>query len=366
MLSSKPMEGHPKVARKIPVGILGATGTVGQRFVERLADHPWFDLVAVAASDRSRGRSYGEASRWRLPSALPSNTAAMTVAAVTDELPCAIVFSALDAAVARDVEPECARRGMMVFSNASAHRMDSDVPLLIPEVNPDSLDLVVRQRRERGWKGAIITNSNCSTMFLAIALAPLERAFGVERVFVATMQAVSGAGYPGVPSLDILGNVIPDIPEEAAKMEREVVKILGRTRDMVVEPAAAVISAMTYRVAVEDGHTESVSVGLSRRASAAEVESAWRDFRGPEEVAALPSAPRRPIHYLSETQRPQPRRDVDTEAGMATLVGGLKPCALLDWKFTVLGHNTVRGAAGASVLNAEYAAVKGLLDCDCH
>lgn len=351
-----------KSARKIPVGVLGATGTVGQRFLERLADHPWFEIAAVAASERSKGKTYREAARWRLPSPLSERVAAMTVAGVTDELPCAIVFSALDAATAREVEPECARRGMLVFSNASAHRMDADVPLLIPEINPDSLDLVARQRQERGWKGAIITNANCSTIFLAIALAPLHAAFGIERVFVTTMQAVSGAGYPGVPSLDILGNVIPDIPEEAEKMEREVAKILGRTREARVEPAPFVISAMTYRVAVEDGHTESVSAGLSRRVRASEVEGAWRDFRGSAEVAALPSAPRRPIHYLSEPQRPQPRRDVDAEQGMATLVGGLKPCSLLDWKFTVLGHNTVRGAAGASVLNAEFAAVKGLLD----
>src|SRR5512143_1882449 len=252
---------------KIPVGVLGATGTVGQRFVERLADHPWFELAAVAASDRSRGRAYGEASRWRLPSKLPDRIAAMPVASVAEELPCAIVFSALDSAIAREVEPECARRGMMVFSNASAHRMDPDVPLLIPEVNPDSIGLVERQRRERGWKGAILTNSNCSTMFLAISLAPLHRAFGVEKVFVSTMQAVSGAGYPGVPSLDILGNVIPDIPEEAAKMEREVVKILGETRGEEVVPAGFPVSAMTYRVPVEDGHTEAVFVSLSRKAS---------------------------------------------------------------------------------------------------
>jgi aspartate-semialdehyde dehydrogenase len=236
------------------------------------------------------------------------------------------------------------------------------VPLLIPEINGDALGLVARQQKERGWKGAIITNANCSTIFLAIALAPLDREFGVEKVFVSTMQAVSGAGYPGVPSLDILGNVIPDIPEEGAKIEREVARILGRLSGGAVAPAPFTISAMTYRVAVEDGHTESVSAGFSRRATASEVESAWRDFRGPAEVAALPSAPKRPIHYLSEPQRPQPRRDVDTERGMATLVGGLKPCPLLDWKFTVLGHNTIRGAAGASVLNAEYAAVKGLLD----
>ena len=348
--------------KRIPVGILGATGTVGQRFVERLADHPWFELAAVAASDRSRGKPYGEASRWRLPSKLPGSVAAMTVAAVTDELPCAIVFSALDSSVAREVEPECARRGMLVFSNASAHRMDEDVPLLIPEINPDSMSLLARQRRQRGWRGAIVTNSNCSTMFLAIALAPLDREFGVEKCFVSTMQAVSGAGYPGVPSLDILGNVIPDIPEEAAKMEREVVKILGRTQGDTVVPAGFPVSAMTYRVAVEDGHMESVSVALSRRVPAEEMERAWREFRGSEEVAALPSAPKRPIHYLPETHRPQPRRDVDTEQGMATLVGGLKPCPIFDWKFTVLGHNTVRGAAGASVLNAELAAVKGLLD----
>jgi len=346
-----------ETAQKIPVGLLGATGAVGQRFVERLVDHPWFELAAVAASDRSRGKSYAEAARWRLTSPLPERGGAMTVAGVTDELPCAIVFSALDAATAREIEPLCARRGMLVFSNASAYRMDADVPLLIPETNADALGLVARQQRERGWKGAIITNANCSTIFLAIALAPLDRAFGVEKVFVTTMQAVSGAGYPGVPSLDILGNVIPDIPEEGAKIEREVAKILGKTGG-----GAFTISAMTYRVAVEDGHTESVSAGFSRRASVSEVESAWSEFRGSAEVAALPSAPKRPIHYLSEPQRPQPRRDVDAERGMATLVGGLKPCALLDWKFTVLGHNTIRGAAGASVLNAEYAAVKGLLD----
>jgi aspartate-semialdehyde dehydrogenase len=281
---------------------------------------------------------------------------------VTEDMPCAIVFSALDAATAREAEPACARRGLLVFSNASAHRMDEDVPLLIPEINADSLDLIERQRSRRGWKGAIITNANCSTMFLAMALAPLDRAFGIEKVVVATMQAVSGAGYPGVPSLDILGNVIPDIPEEAEKIEREVVKILGRTREAAVEPASFPISAMTYRVPVEDGHTESVSVGLSRRAAASEMEAAWREFRGPEDVAGLPSAPERPVRYLSEPHRPQPRRDVSTGRGMVALVGGLKPSRVLDWKFTVLGHNTVRGAAGASVLNAEYAAVRGLLD----
>ncbi len=349
--------------QKIPVGLLGATGTVGQRFVERLANHPWFELTAVAASDRSRGKSYVEAARWRLDSALPERVAAMTLLPSDADLPCRIVFSALDAAAARELEPACARQGKWVFSNASAFRMEPDVPLVIPEINSGSLALVARQQKQRGWKGAIVTNANCSTIFLAMALAPLARTFGVEKVFVTTMQAVSGAGYPGVPSLDILGNVIPDIPEEARKIERETAKILGEYRDGVIEPAAIAISAMTYRVAVEDGHTESVSVGLGRRGiEAPEMIAAWSNFRGPEAVRVLPSAPAFPIHYLDAPQRPQPRRDVAREDGMVAVIGGLKPCPLLDWKFTALGHNTVRGAAGASVLNAEAVAAEGLLD----
>lgn len=343
---------------RIPVGVLGATGTVGQRFVERLADHPWFEITALAASERSATRPYGEASRWRLSSPLPEDLAAMEVAHVMDELPCRAVFSALDGATAREVEPLFARRGAFVFSNASAHRMDDDVPLLIPEVNPDALDVLERQRSVRGWTGALVTNANCSTIFLAMALAPLDRAFGVERAFVSTLQAVSGAGYPGVPSLDILGNVIPDIPEEAAKIEREVAKILGGARDAA---APLVLSAMTYRVPVEEGHMESVSVGLARRAGPEELENAWEGFRGRPDVAALPSAPERPVRYLRERHRPQPRRDVHSGDGMCTIVGGLRPCPVLDWKFTALGHNTIRGAAGASILNAELAVAKGLL-----
>ncbi len=349
------------VRRKIPVGVLGATGTVGQRFLERLADHPWFELTAVAASDRSQGKPYAEAARWRLSSPLPEGVAGMTVSAAGPDLPCRIVFSALDAETARQIEPRCAQAGQFVFSNASAHRMEEDVPLLIPEVNPESLCLLDRQKKGRGWRGALVTNANCSTIFLAMALYPLHRAFGVEKVFVSTMQAVSGAGYPGVASLDILGNVIPDIPQEAAKIERETVKILGTARDGAVTPAPISISAMTYRVAVEEGHLESVSAALSRSVSAEEVERAWEDFRAPEEIRALPSSPARPIVYLREAQRPQPRRDVEREEAMATVIGGLKPCPVLDWKFTALGHNTVRGAAGASILNAEYAVSKGLL-----
>jgi aspartate-semialdehyde dehydrogenase len=349
------------LTEKIPVGVLGATGTVGQRFVERLAGHPWFVVTALAASERSAGRPYGEAARWRLPSRLPDEIASLKVCSVGEELPCRAVFSALDAGIARDVEPFFARSGVFVFSNASAHRMDDDVPLLIPEINPDSLLLLERQRERRGWSGALVTNANCSAMFVTMALAPLESAFGVERAFVSTMQAVSGAGYPGVASLDILGNVIPDIPGEAEKIEREVAKILGGARDGLAGPASLVVSAMTNRVPVEDGHTESISVGLARKASAEEVEAAWGDFRGREEVAGLPSAPPRPVVYLREPGRPQPRRDVDAEKGMCAVVGGLKTCLLFDWKFTVLGHNTVRGAAGASILNAELAVVRGLL-----
>ncbi len=346
---------------KVPVGILGATGTVGQRFVERLARHPWFEIVALAASERSAGRPYGEAARWRLSSALPERLATMEVSGVADELSCRVVFSALDRATAREVEPLFARRGAFVFSNASAHRMDEDVPLLIPEVNPDSICLVERQRSLRGWTGALVTNANCSAMFLTMALAPLDRAFGVEKAFVSTMQAVSGAGYPGVASLDILGNVIPEIPEEAEKIEEEVARILGGARDGSAAPAPIQISAITNRVPVEDGHTESVWVALARKASADEVIAAWEEFRGREDVRALPSAPPQPVVYLREPQRPQPRRDAGTGDGMSTLIGGLKPCRLLDWKFTALGHNTIRGAAGASILNAEYAVARGLI-----
>jgi aspartate-semialdehyde dehydrogenase len=285
----------------------------------------------------------------------------MTVRATNADLPCRIVFSALDAALAREVEPACARAGLFVFSNASAFRMEEDVPLLIPEINADSLGLVAEQRRRRGWPGALVTNANCSTIALSLALAPLDSAFGLEKVFVSTMQAVSGAGYPGVPSLDILGNIVPDIPEEAAKMERETRKILGRFEGAGVRPAPFVLSALTHRVPVEEGHLEAVSVGLARQASAEDIVRAWREFRGPEDVRSLPSSPARPVVYCEAPQRPQPRRDVDTEGGMATVVGTLKPCAVLGWKFDALGHNTIRGAAGASIQNAELAVSRGWL-----
>jgi aspartate-semialdehyde dehydrogenase len=361
MLSPFREVGPLATRQKIPVGILGATGTVGQRFVELLEGHPWFEIAALAASDRSEGRPYGEAARWRLTSELPERIAGLTVLASSAELPCRIVFSALDAGTAREIEPAFARRGVVVFSNASAFRMDDDVPLLIPEINGDSLALVDVQRRRRGWPGALITNANCSTIALALALCPLDREFGLTKVFVSTMQAVSGAGYPGVASLDILGNVVPDIPEEDAKMERETRKILGRLEKGAVRPAEFALSAMTHRVPVENGHLEAVSVGLARKASAADLIRAWQEFQGPEDVRRLPTSPARPVVYRGTPQRPQPRRDLAIEKGMATVVGTLKPCAVLEWKFNALGHNTIRGAAGASVQNAEFAVARGLI-----
>ena len=338
---------------RVPVGILGATGAVGQRFLSRLANHPDFQVAALAASERSAGRRYGDASPWRLTEAPPTGLADLVLLRAEPGLPCRIVFSALDADAARSIEPLFARAGYFVFSNASAHRMEEDVPLLIPEVNADHARLLETQRARRGWTGGILTNPNCSASQLALALAPLERAFGIEKVLVTTLQSVSGAGYPGVASLDVLGNVIPDIPNEAAKIETETRKILGRYENGAIAPARLAISARTFRVPVENGHTESVSVLLSRKAAAAEILEAWRGFRGGPEMSGLPSAPARPIEYVEEAHSPQPRRHSDRGDGMVTWVGGLEPCAVLDWKFTVVGNNTVRGAAGGSLLNAE-------------
>lgn len=340
-------------SRKIPIGILGATGAVGQSFLARLADHPDFEVAALAASERSAGRRYGEVSAWRLAGPPPPGLSETILRRAEPDLPCRIVFSALDADAAPEIEPRFARAGFLVFSNAAAHRMEPDVPLLVPEVNFGHVPLLEVQRARRGWKGGIVTNPNCSATQLAMALAPLERAFGIEKVLVTTMQSVSGAGYPGVASLDVLGNIIPDIPREAAKIEAETQKLLGRYEGDAVIPATFAVSAHTYRVPVENGHTESVSVLLSRKASAAAMIEAWRGFRGDPAVAALPSAPDRPVEYLDEAHAPQPRRHSGREDGMVTWVGGLEPCAVLDWKFTVVGNNTVRGAAGGSLFNAE-------------
>ena len=346
---------------RVPVAVLGATGTVGQKFVRLLAEHPWFEVAAVAASSASAGRPYEEATRWREPVPVPRGIAGMVVRSCEAPLPGRIVFSALDAEMAGPIEQEFARAGAFVVTNTRTHRMEPDVPLLIPEANAEHLTLIDRQREARGWKGAILANPNCSTAALALALAPLHRAFGVERLFVSTMQAVSGAGYPGVPSLDILGNVIPHIGGEEEKIERESRKILGALSNGAVDPAQFTVSAHTNRVAVVDGHMLTVSVGFSRRVGPDEALGALRDFRGPPCVAGLPSSPNPPIEVDSRADRPQPRLDLDRGGGMAVTVGRVRPCPVLDLRMVVLGHNTIRGAAGQAVQIAELLVAEGRL-----
>jgi aspartate-semialdehyde dehydrogenase len=347
---------------KIPVAVLGATGAVGQKFIKLLENHPWFEVAQVAASEKSAGKRYKEVALWKQSTPIPGAVCDLQVRPCTPDLDCKIAFSGLDASVAGTVEEEFARAGCVVLSNSKNHRMDPDVPLVIPELNYDHLGLIPLQRRNRGTSGYIVTNSNCSTMFLAMALGPLHRAFTVEKVFVATMQAVSGAGYPGVPSLDILGNVIPYIGGEEEKMEIETRKILGRFNGAEVELADFSVSAQCNRVAVEDGHTESVSVQFKSKTSAGEIIEVLRTFSGPPQTLRLPSAPERPVVVIEAQDRPQPRFDVNHSNGMAALVGRIRACPVLDFKFTVLGHNTIRGAAGASILNAELLKAQGFLD----
>jgi aspartate-semialdehyde dehydrogenase len=346
---------------KIPVSVLGATGTVGQKFVRLLAEHPWFEIAALAASDQSAGRPYGEVVRWREPLPLPERLAAMTIARSAPPLPGRIALSALDADVAQDIEQSFAKCGVFVVTNTRIHRMEPDVPLLIPEINAGHLALMEQQQATRGWPGAILANPNCSTAGLVLALAPLHAAFGVEKVFVTTLQAVSGAGYPGVPSLDILGNVIPYIGGEEEKMERETAKILGSLRNGAVVPAPIGISAQCNRVPTVDGHLETVSVGLGRRATPEEAVAALREFRGPEVVQGLPSSPTSPIVVDSRPDRPQPRLDLERGNGMSVTVGRVRPCPLLDLRFVLLSHNTIRGAAGSAVQIAELLVAEGLV-----
>ena len=350
------------MSQKIAVGILGATGVVGQRFIQMLEHHPWFEVTWLAASDRSAGQPYGDAARWRLKTPIPERVRAMTVSnAVPDGAP-HIIFAALDAGIAREMEPQFAAAGCAVVSNSSAFRMQRDVPLIIPEVNADHLSLIDKQNWHKQSGGYIVTNPNCSAIGLVVALAPLHRKFGVESLFVTTMQAVSGAGYPGVASLDILGNVIPFIPKEEEKLEAETKKLLGDLRNGAVKDAEFKISAQCNRVAVEDGHTESVSVKLRKPASADEILEAWSSFRARPQEISLPTAPEQPVIFNAGTDRPQPRLDVNRGGGMSAVVGRLRPCGLLDWKFTVLSHNTIRGAAGAALLNAELLKHEGYLD----
>ena len=347
---------------KIPVGILGATGTVGQRFIQLLHEHPWFEVTWLAASDRSAGKLYPEAAKWNLATPIPAKIAAMKVsAAAPDKSTPKLVFAALDATAAQQIEPAFAEAGHAVVSNSSAFRMAEDVPLIIPEVNGDHVPLIKTQKWYKQNGGFMVANPNCSAIGLVLALAPLHRRFGIDKIFVATMQAISGAGYPGVPSMDILGNVIPYIAKEEDKMEAETRKLLGSLNGSRVVDADLVLSAHCNRVAVEDGHTESVSLKLRKPAQAEEIIEAWNEFRCLPQKLKLPTAPEQPVIYESAPDRPQPRLDRDRGRGMSAICGRLRPCNIFDWKFTVLSHNTIRGAAGAAVLNGELLKAQGYL-----
>jgi aspartate-semialdehyde dehydrogenase len=357
---NSPAFDRPRFDKKFRAGVLGATGTVGQRLVELLAHHPWFELTEVAASERSSGKRYSEAVNWHLNRSIPVAAANLVVKGLEPALDCDFVFSALDSSVAGPAEEEFARAGYPVVSNSKNHRMSPDVPLLIPEVNAAHLDAIPVQRKNRGYgSGFIVTNPNCSTAGLVLVLKPLADAFGLEKIFVVTLQAVSGAGYPGVASLDILGNVVPFIGGEEEKMEEEPQKLLGRWDGSRFVEAGVGISAHCNRVPVENGHLECLSLSLKKIATLAEVREALRDFTVSEELAALPTAVKNPVIVLDEENRPQPRRDVDAGNGMAAVVGRVRECPLLDVKLTLLSHNLLRGAAGAALLNAELLASRG-------
>ena len=346
---------------KYPIGILGATGMVGQRFIQLLERHPWFEVAWLAASDRSSGKKYGDAAKWRLDTPLPERIANITVAPAEAAGAPKIIFAALDAGIARELEPRFADAGCVVVSNSSAYRMAPSVPLVIPEINAEHLHLIEEQASRKASGGYMVTNPNCSTIGLVMALKPLEQRFGITQIIVTTMQAVSGAGYPGVPSMDILGNVVPYIGSEEEKMEAETLKLLGRLEGHSVIPLPARVSASCNRVAVEDGHTESVSIKLAKPATHEEILAAWAEFR-PLAGQGLPTAPDQPIEWAPQDDRPQPRLDRNRRNGMAVTVGRLRPCGVLDWKFTALSHNTIRGAAGAAILNAELLASLGKLE----
>ena len=354
-----PLGGNQKKWR---AGVLGATGIVGQRLVKLLAEHPWFELIEVAASERSSGKTYAEAVRWQLDTPIPTVARDLVVKGLEPSLECDFVFSALDSSVAGTAEEDFARAGYPVVSNSKNHRMDPDVPLLIPEVNAAHLDAIPMQQKNRGYDtGFIVTNPNCSTAGLVLVLKPLADAFGLEKLFVVTLQAISGAGYPGVASMDIQGNVVPFISGEEEKMEAEPQKLLGKWDGSRFVDAGLGLSAHCNRVPVLDGHLECVSVGLKKIASLDEVREALRNFEVDAVLGSLPTAVRNPIVVLEEENRPQPRRDVDAGNGMAAVVGRVRECPLLDVKLTLLSHNLVRGAAGAALLNAELLAARGFL-----
>lgn len=335
---------------KIAVGILGATGMVGQKFVELLSHHPWFEIVALAASERSQGKKYGEAMKWMMPSPLSPHIANMPISPCHPTLPCQVVFSGLDSEVAGEIEENFAQSGYIVISNSRNHRMDPSVPLLIPEINSDHLALIKSQKFSPGM---IVTNPNCSVIGLATALKPLINRWKIEKAHVVTLQAISGAGYPGIPSFDILDNVIPFISGEEEKVQSEPLKILGSLENGRIQPYALTISAQCNRVAVMDGHMACISVKFSQPVIAEDIIHAWQTFSSDPQTLQLPMAPVRPIIYLQDERHPQPKLHRHLDKGMAVSIGGLRKCSLLDWKFTILSHNTIRGAAGCAVLNAE-------------
>jgi len=346
---------------KLPIGILGATGMVGQRYIQLLEHHPWFEVAWLAASDRSSGKLYGEAAKWRLDTPLPERIARMTLSPAEPEGAPKIIFASVDAAFARELEPKFAAAGCAVVSNSSAFRMAPNVPLVLPEVNADHLHLIEEQSWRKESGGYIVTNSNCTVMGPVLALKPIEERFGIEQIFATSMQAISGAGYPGVASMDIMDNVVPYIANEEEKMEEELLKLLGKLDGHAVKPLAARMSASCNRVAVVDGHTVSVSIKLAKPATREQILAAWQEFR-PLAGQNLPTAPDQPVEWASQPDRPQPRLDRNRGNGMAVTVGRLRPCGVLDWKFTVLSHNTIRGAAGATILNAELLASLGKLE----
>jgi aspartate-semialdehyde dehydrogenase len=348
------------MSSRIEVGVLGATGMVGQNFARLLADHPMFKLTWVGASDRSAGKKYGEATSWRLDGVMPESVANLTVSECKPGNAPKLVFSSMDANVATEIEQAFAEASHIVVSNSKNFRMEADVPLLVPEVNADHLGLIEIQRKNRGWKGAIVTNPNCVAVPLAMALAPFKQ-YGIKKFITTSMQAVSGAGYPGVASMDILGNVIPYIGGEEPKVEEEPLKILGDLKNGLVHNLDAKVSAHCNRVPVIDGHMLTVSVELDQKPTKEELLAAINSFRGLPQQRNLPSAPPVPLVYMTEDNRPQPRRDGPRDGGMTVFMGRLRPCSIFDWKFVCLGHNTIRGAAGAAVLNAELMQSEGLL-----
>jgi len=349
--------------RKVKVGILGATGTVGQRFIQLLENHPWFEVGDIAASDRSQGKLYAEVCQWKISGQMPEYIRQFSVKECVPNLDCELVLSGLPSSIAGEVETAFAQAGYPVLSNSKNHRMDEDVPLLVPEINAEHLDLIPFQKKNQKFEtgGYIVTNPNCTTMAMILALAPLHHEFGLECVSVVTMQALSGAGYPGVASMDLLDNVIPYIADEEEKVEVEPRKILGTLSDGKITFADFKVSAHCHRVHVLDGHLEAVSVGLRRRPKKEQLIHAMTSFRSIPQALNLPSAPQRPVVYLEGVDRPQPRLDRDLERGMATIVGRVRECSVLDYKFDLLGHNTIRGAAGAAILNAELLLAQGWL-----